>query len=44
VKKLRFNVETIVGDRYDSTDSLAENEIHELLLKIKKQDILKVET
>jgi len=44
VKKLRFDVETIIGDRYDSTDSLSENEIHEWLLKIQKQDILKVET
>jgi|TARA_Y100000310_G_scaffold108399_1_gene106823 hypothetical protein len=44
MKKLRFNVETIVGDRYDSTDSLAKNEIHEWLLNIQKQDILKVET
>jgi len=44
VKKLRFNVETIIGDRYDSTDSLSENEIHEWLLKMQKQDILKVET
>ena len=44
MKKLRFDVETIIGDRYDSTDSLAENEIHEWLLKIQKQDILKVET
>jgi len=42
VKKLRFNVETIIGDRYDSTDSLSENEIHEWLLKMQKQDILKV--
>jgi len=39
VKKLRFNVETIIGDRYDSTDSLSENEIHEWLLKMQKQDI-----
>jgi hypothetical protein len=44
VKKLRFDVETIIGDRYDSTDSLAENEIHEWLLKMQKQDILKVQT
>jgi len=34
VKKMRFDVETIIGDRYDSYDSLAENEIHEWLLKI----------
>ena len=41
---MRFDVETIIGDRYDSTDSLSENEIHEWLLKMQKQDILKVET
>jgi len=44
VKKLRFDVETIIGDRYDSTDSLSENEIHDWLLKMQKQDILKAET
>ena len=44
MKKLRFDIETIIGDRYDSTDSLAENEINEWLLKIQKQDILKVQT
>ena len=44
MKKLRFDIETIIGDRYDSTDSLDENEIHEWLLKMQKQDILKVET
>jgi len=41
---LRLHVETIIGDRYNSADSLAENEIHEWLLNIQKHDILKVET
>ena len=41
---MRLNVETIIGDRYNSADSLAENEIHEWLLNIQKHDILKVET
>jgi len=41
---LRLYVETIIGDRYNSADSLAENEIHELLLNIQKHDILKAET
>ena len=41
---MRLHVETIIGDRYDSTDSLAENEIHDWLLNIQKQDILKAET
>ena len=44
MKKLRLDVETIIGDRYNSADSLAENEIHEWLLNIQKHDILKAET
>ena len=41
---MRLHVETIIGDRYDLADSLAENEIHEWLLNIQKHDILKAET
>ncbi len=41
---MRLHVETIIGDRYNSADSLAENEIHEWLLNIQKHDILKAET
>ena len=44
MKKLKFNVEAIIGDRYESTDSLSKNEVHDWLLNIQKQDILKVET
>ena len=44
MKKLRLHVEIIIGDRYESTDSLDENEIHDWLLNIQKQDILKTET
>jgi len=44
LKKLRFHVEAIIGDRYESTDSLTKNEVHEWLLNIQKHDILKVET
>ena len=44
MKKLRFQIEAIIGDRYESTDSLSENQIHEWLLNMQKQDILKVET
>jgi len=44
LKKLKFNVEAIIGDRYESTDSLSKNEVHNWLLNIQKQDILKVET
>jgi len=43
--KLRLHVETIaIGDRYNSAESLAEKEIHEWLLTIQKQEILKAET
>ena len=44
MKKLRFDIEVIIGDRYDSTDSLDEKEIHEWLMNMQKHDILKVET
>ena len=44
MKKLRFSVEAIIGDRYESTDSLTKDEVHEWLLNMQKQDILKVET
>jgi len=39
-----FRIEAIIGDRYESTDSLSKNEVHNWLLNIQKQDILKVET
>ena len=41
---MNFRIETIIGDRYESTDSLNKDEIHDWLLNIQKQDILKVET
>ena len=44
MKKLRFNIEAIIGDRYESTDSLTKNEVHDWLLNMQKQDILKAET
>ena len=44
MKKLRFNLEAIIGDRYESTDSLNENEIHDWVSNMQKQDILKLET
>tara|TARA_B100001750_G_C15264166_1_gene474177 strand:- start:463 stop:729 length:267 start_codon:yes stop_codon:yes gene_type:complete len=44
LKKLKFNVEVIIGDRYESTDSLNENDVHGWLLNMQRQDILKVET
>ena len=39
-----FSIEAIIGDRYDSTDSLTEDEIHQWLLNMQRQDILKAET
>ena len=43
MKKLRFNIEAIIRDRYKSASS-TENEVREWLLNMQKQDILKVET
>ena len=39
-----FRIEAIIGDRHDSPDSMAENEINQWLVNMQKQDILKVET
>ena len=39
-----FRIEAIIGDRYESTDSLTKEQIHQWLEKIQKHDILKVET
>ena len=44
MKKLKFRIEAIIGDRYNSTVSLNKNEIHGWLLNMQKHDILKVET
>ena len=43
MKKLKFHLEAIIRDRYESA-SLTENEVREWLLNMQKQDILKVET
>jgi len=39
-----FRIEAIIGDRYESTDSLTKEQVHQWLGKIQKHDILKVET
>ena len=39
-----FRIEAIIGDRYESTDSLTKGQVHQWLEKIQKHDILKVET
>ena len=41
---MKFSVEAIIGDRYDATDSLDKDQIHNWLLNMQKNDILKVET
>ena len=43
MKKLKFHLEAVIRDRYKS-DSLTKNEVHEWLLNMEIQDILKVET
>ena len=39
MKKLRLHVEVIIGDRYESTDSLTKDEVHEWLLNMQKQEL-----
>ena len=39
-----FRIETIIGDRHESPDSLTKEQVHQWLGKIQKHDILKVET
>ncbi len=41
---MKFSVEALIGDRYDATDSLDKDQIHNWLLNMQKNDILKVET
>ena len=41
---MKFHFEIIIGDRYEATDYLSDDEVHQSLLKMQKQDILKAET
>ena len=41
---MKFTMEALIGDRYDSTDSLGKDQVHNWLLNMQKNDILKVET
>jgi len=41
---MKFSIEVIIGDRYDATDSLDKDQIHNWLFNMQKNDILKVET
>ena len=41
---MKFSIEIIIGDRYNATDSLDKDQIHNWLLSMQKNDILKFET
>ena len=41
---MKFHFEILIGDRYESTDYLSDDKVHQSLLKMQKQDILKAET
>ena len=41
---MKFSIEIIIGDRYNATDSLDKDQIHNWLLNMQKNDILKVES
>jgi len=41
---MKIHFEIIIGDRYEATDYLSDDEVHQSLLKIQKQYILKAET
>ena len=41
---MKFSIEIIIGDRYNAADSLDKDQIHNWLLNMQKNDILKVET
>jgi len=40
---MKFHFEILIGDRYEATDYLSDDEVHQSLLKTQKQDILKAE-
>ena len=40
---MKFSVEALIGDRYDAIDSLDKDQVHNWLLNMQKNDILKVE-
>jgi len=40
---MKFHFEILIGDRYEATDYLSDDEVHQFLLKMQKQDILKAE-
>jgi len=40
---MKIHFEILIGDRYEATDYLSDDKVHQSLLKIQKQDILKAE-
>ena len=40
---MKFHFEILIGDRYEATDYLSDDKVHQSLLKMQKQDILKAE-
>ena len=38
---MKFSIEIIIGDRYNAADSLDKDQIHNWLLNMQKNDILK---
>ena len=40
---MKIHFEILIGDRYEATDCLSDDKVHQSLLKIQKQDILKAE-
>jgi len=40
---MKFHFEILIGDRYEATDYLSDDVVHQSLLKMQKQDILKAE-
>ena len=40
---MKIHFEILIGDRYEATDYLSDDKVHQSLLNIQKQDILKAE-
>ena len=40
---MKIHFEILIGDRYEAIDYLSDDKVHQSLLKIQKQDILKAE-
>ena len=40
---MKIHFEILIGDRYEAIDYLSDDKVHQSLLKMQKQDILKAE-